>query len=69
MYLDALKEHTRIDLVYDAVATLKKIEDDRPIRQEDIQLKYDAVNALARAEQEKILAGCGELCCGWAWIQ
>ena len=55
MYLDTLKEHTRIELIYDAVATLKKIENDRPIKPSDIQLKYDAVNARAQAEQDTIL--------------
>lgn len=38
------------------MAALKKIEDDRPIRPSDIQVRYDAINARALEEQRKILA-------------
>ncbi|KAL1528377.1 hypothetical protein AB1Y20_009728 [Prymnesium parvum] len=55
-YLSTLKELTRIELIYDAVAALKTIENDRPIKPHDVKLKYDAVRALAQAEQEKIHA-------------
>ena len=56
VYLETLKEKMRIDLIYDAVADLKKIEDERPIRASDIAVKQRAVAALASTEQEKIMA-------------
>ena len=55
VYLDTLKEKLRIDLVYDAVADLKKIEDERPIRASDIEVKQIAVAALAKEQQDKIM--------------
>ena len=61
VYLETLKEKTRIELVYDAVAALKKIEHERPIRREDIQLKYEAIAERASAEQAKILSQEGAL--------
>ena len=55
VYLDTLKEKMRIDLVYDAVAFLKKIEDERPIRVSDIEIKQAAVALLAKKEQDDIM--------------
>ena len=55
VYLETLKEKMRIDLVYDAVAALNKIEHERPIRVSDIEVKYAAVAKLAAAEQAKIM--------------
>ena len=55
VYLDTLKEKMRIDIVYDAVAYLKKIEDDRPIRVPDVELKQAAVALLAKEQQDKIM--------------
>lgn len=55
VYLETLKERTRIELVYDAVVALKKIEQDRPIRVEDIAERYKAVAARAEEEQKKIM--------------
>ena len=56
VYLDVLKELTRIELVYDAVVALKKIENDRPIRVEDIAERHAAVAARAKEEQDKIMS-------------
>jgi len=55
-YLDALKELTRIELVYDAVVALKNIELERPIRESDVAERYDVVAARAQEEQAKIMA-------------
>jgi hypothetical protein len=55
VYLETLKERTRIELVYDAVVALKKIEDDRPIKETDIAEHYRAVAARAAEEQRKIM--------------
>ena len=55
VYLETLKEKMRIDIVYDAVAYLKKIEDDRPIRVPDVELKQAAVALLAKEQQDKIM--------------
>ena len=55
VYLDTLKEKMRIDIVYDAVAHLKKIEDDRPIRVPDVEVKQAAVAVLAKEQQDKIM--------------
>jgi hypothetical protein len=55
VYLETLKEKMRIDIVYDAVAYLKKIEDDRPIRVTDVELKQAAVALLAKEQQDKIM--------------
>lgn len=55
VYLETLKERTRIELVYDAVVALKKIEQDRPIRESDIAERYQAVAARAKEEQKKIM--------------
>ena len=55
VYLETLKERTRIELVYDAVVALKKIEQDRPIREGDIVERYRAVAARAEEEQKKIM--------------
>jgi len=56
MYLEVLKELTRIELIYDAVIALIKIEHDRPIRTEDIKKRWEVVGAKAQDEQSKILA-------------
>lgn len=56
VYLETLKEHTRIELVYDAVVALKKIEQERPIRTEDIAERYSVVAARAKEEMDKIMA-------------
>ena len=56
VYLETLKELTRIELVYDAVVALKKIEQDRPIREADIAERYKMVAARAEEEQKKIMA-------------
>ena len=61
VYLETLKERTRIELVYDAVVALKKIEQDRPIREADIAERYAAVAARAEEEQKKIMAQEGAL--------
>ena len=61
VYLETLKEHTRIELVYDAVVALKKIEQDRPCREADIDERYSAVAARAEEEQQKIMAQEGAL--------
>ena len=55
VYLETLKEHTRIELVYDAVVALKKIEQERPIRESDISERYNVVAARARDEMDKIM--------------
>ena len=55
VYLETLKERTRIELVYDAVVALKKIEQERPIRTGDIAERYQAVAARAKEEQDKIM--------------
>ena len=44
VYLETLKELTRIELVYDAVVALKKLEQDRPIRESDIAERYSEGN-------------------------
>jgi len=54
-HLEALKEKLRIDLIYDAVAQLKAIEHERPIRASDIEVKYKKVAQMAAEEQGKIL--------------
>mmetsp|Transcript_29394 Transcript_29394/g.56809 ORF Transcript_29394/g.56809 Transcript_29394/m.56809 type:complete len:352 (-) Transcript_29394:784-1839(-) len=54
-YNEALKEKLRIDLIYDAVAELKKIEQERPLKKKDIADKQKDVAAMAHAEQAKIL--------------
>ena len=56
VYLETLKEHTRIELVYDAVVALKQIENHRVIRESDIAERYAAVAARAEEEQQKIMA-------------
>jgi hypothetical protein len=56
VYLETLKELTRIELVYDAVVALKNIEQDRPIRDADIAEHYHAVAAQTQEEQEKIMS-------------
>ena len=56
VYLETLKERTRIELVYDAVVALKNIEQDRPIREADIAERYAAVDARAGEEQKKIMS-------------
>lgn len=56
VYLETLKESTRIELVYDAVVALKRIEQDRPIREADFAEHYAAVAARAEEEQRKIMA-------------
>ena len=58
VYLDVLKELTRIELVYDAVVALKKIEleEERPIRDEDIAARYYVVAARTEEEQAKIMS-------------
>eukprot|EP00965_Chrysotila_dentata_P186326 6152197-Pleurochrysis_carterae.AAC.3 len=50
-YNEALKEKLRIDLIYDAVAELKKIEQERPLKKKDIADKQKDVAAMAHAEQ------------------
>jgi len=55
VYLETLKEHTRIELVYDAVVALKKIEQERPIRESDIAVRYNVVAARAEEEMRKIM--------------
>jgi len=53
---EALKEKLRIDLIYDAVAELKKIEEGgRPIKVPDIEVKWRVVATMASEEQAKIL--------------
>mmetsp|Transcript_43459 Transcript_43459/g.86949 ORF Transcript_43459/g.86949 Transcript_43459/m.86949 type:complete len:290 (-) Transcript_43459:17-886(-) len=54
-YLEALKELTRIELVYDAVVALKNLERERPIREADVGQRYDIVAAQAQEEQQKIM--------------
>lgn len=61
VYLETLKERTRIELVYDAVVALKKIEQDRPIRETDIAERYSEVAERAAEEQKKIMAQEGAL--------
>jgi len=61
VYLETLKELTRIELVYDAVVALKKIEQDRPIREADIAERYSEVATRAAEEQKKIMAQEGAL--------
>lgn len=56
MYLETLKERTRIELVYDAVVALKNIEQERPIRPADIAERYDEVAVRAAEEQRKIMS-------------
>jgi hypothetical protein len=56
MYLETLKELTRIELVYDAVVALKKIEQERPIRESDIAVEYNKVAAQSRIESDKIMS-------------
>lgn len=56
MYLTTLAEKMRIDMLYDAVAHLKNIENDRPIRASDIEGKLVEVEKLASAEARKIQA-------------
>ena len=56
VYLETLKEHTRIELVYDAVVALKQIENHRVIRESDIEERYAAVAARADEEQQKIMS-------------
>jgi hypothetical protein len=60
-YLETLKERTRIELVYDAVVALKKLEQDRPIREADLAERYSLVAARAAEEQRKIMAQEGAL--------
>lgn len=55
VYLQTLKEHTRVSLVYDAVVALKKIEQERPIRPADIAERHQAVAARAQVEMDKII--------------
>jgi len=52
---EALKEKLRIDLIYDAVAELKKVEETRPIKPPDIKVKWLVVAKMAADEQAKIL--------------
>lgn len=54
MYLTVLAEKMRIDMLYDAVAHLKNIENERPIRPTDIESKLLEVERSARAEARKI---------------
>jgi len=54
MYLTTLAEKMRIDMLYDAVAHLKNIENERPIRASDIESKLVEVERLASAEARKI---------------
>jgi hypothetical protein len=61
VYLETLKEHTRIELVYDAVVALKQIENHRVIRESDIAERYAAVAARAEEEQQKIMSQEGAL--------
>jgi Leucine-rich repeat (LRR) protein len=56
MYLTTLAEKMRIDMLYDAVAHLKNIENERPIRQSDIESKLVEVDKLAAAEARRIEA-------------
>ncbi|KAJ1639330.1 hypothetical protein T492DRAFT_113463 [Pavlovales sp. CCMP2436] len=56
MYLTTLAEKMRIDMLYSAVAHLKNIENERPIRAADIESKLDEVDRLAQAEARKIQA-------------
>jgi hypothetical protein len=56
MYLTTLAEKMRIDMLYDAVAHLKNIETERPIRQSDIESKLLEVDKLATAEARRIEA-------------
>lgn len=55
VYLETLKEKTRIELVYDAVVALRKVEEERPIRAEDIALHHAGVAARAGKEQNRIM--------------
>lgn len=56
MYRTIMAEKMRIDLLYDAVAHLKNIENERPIRAADIESKLLEVEKLAGAEARKIEA-------------
>ncbi|KAG8467351.1 hypothetical protein KFE25_000667 [Diacronema lutheri] len=56
MYLTTLAEKMRIDMLYDAVAHLKNIENERPVRPADIELKLGEVDKLAQAEARRIVA-------------
>jgi hypothetical protein len=56
MYLTTLAEKMRVDMLYSAVAHLKNIENERPIRQGDIDSKLAEVDRLAQAEARKIHA-------------
>lgn len=56
VYLRTLAEKMRVDILYDTVAHLKKVELSRPIEEPDIRQKLVEVETLLDAEVKKIAA-------------